>query len=314
MTGTPHIALPKPRPVSRRGLTIAAVVLLGFFLLYALVVRAYQVEGELSTTQEQIAQAVDVEVTVEPFDFDARTNVLTARLRFVVVNPVLTDSGGRLNEGIRVTVSGADGSEEFRFAEGEPVGNAEVQVGTSGEIYAYPFDTHEAFMALSVETFEREAGGINQTTGELTSSIDVQGAISGWDIKADLSSLGNFPLADLTLKRAFSTQAFAIVLILMAISVVVLALIASLMTVTNRRKFEVALLTWNGAILFALPLLRTYLPGSPPIGAAMDIYLYLWTFVLAVSSLVLMVVAWSEQRKAEIIIEHEQLHGARHGA
>ena len=100
----------------------------------------------------------------------------------------------------------------------------------------------------------------------------------------------------------------------MAISVVVLALIASLMTVTNRRKFEVALLTWNGAILFALPLLRTYLPGSPPIGAAMDIYLYLWTFVLAVSSLVLMVVAWSEQRKAEIIIEHEQLHGARHGA
>lgn len=314
MSEYPHFAPPKPRPVSRRGLIIAVAVLLAFTLVYVLVVRAYQVEGELSTAEGQTAQDVDVEVTVEPVDFDARTDELTARLRFDVVNPALLDEGVRLNESIRVTVSGADGSQEFRFIQGEPVGNAEVQVGTSGEIYAYPFDSHEAFFAVSVETFEREAGGINQTTGTLSASVSVQGAISGWDINADLANFEDFPLANMTLKRAFSTQAFAIVLVLMAISVVILALTTALMTVTNRRRFEVALLTWNGAILFALPLLRTYLPGSPPIGAAIDIYLYLWTFVIAVGSLVLMVVAWSEQRKADLLHETAHATGTPHGA
>ncbi len=314
MSDASYLASPVPRPISRRGLVISVVVLLVFALAYVLVIRAYQVEGDLSIVDRQTAQDVDIVVAAEPVDFDARTNDLTTRFTFDVINPSLLDEGVRLNQGVRVTINGADGTNEFRFPQGEPIGNAEVILGTSGEVYAYPFDVHEAFIALTVETFERGAGGINETTGQLASSLTIQGSVSGWEIDADLSELEGFPLAILSLQRAFSTQAFATVLVLMAIAVVVLAFITSVLTVTNRRKFEAALLTWMGAILFALPLLRTYLPGSPPIGAAMDIYLYLWTFVLAVSSLVLMVIAWSEQRKAEIVIQHEQLHGARHGA
>lgn len=314
MSDAPYPTSPIPRPVSRRGLAISLVVVLIFALVYVLVIRAYQVEGDLTAVDSQTAQDVDIVVSAEPVDFDARTNDLTTRFTFDVTNQSLLDDGVRLNQGVRVTINGADGTNEFRFPQGEPIGNAEVRLGTSGEVYAYPFDTHEAFIALAVETFERGAGGINETTGQLVSAIEIQGAVSGWEIDADLSDFEGFPLAVLTLQRAFSTQAFATVLVLMAIAVVILAFITSVMTVTNRRRFEAALLTWMGAILFALPLLRTYLPGSPPIGAAMDIYLYLWTFVLAVASLVLMVIAWSEQRKVEIIIEHEQLNGARRGS
>lgn len=313
MSDASYLASPVPRPISRRGLAVSVVVLMVFALVYVLVIRAYQVEGALTTLDQQTAQDVDIVVSAEPVDFDARTNDLTTRFTFDVTNPSLLDEGVRLNQGVRVTINGADGTNEFRFPQGEPIGNAEVRLGTSGEVYAYPFDTHEAFIALAVETYERGAGGINETTGQLSASIEIQGAVSGWEIDADLSDLEGFPLATLTLQRAFSTQAFATVLVLMAIAVVVLALITSVMTVTNRRKFEAALLTWTGAILFALPLLRTYLPGSPPIGAAMDIYLYLWTFVIAVASLVLMVIAWSQQRKADLLQEANGL-GSRHGA
>lgn len=314
MSDSSYLAHPAPRPVSRRGWITIVVVLLMFALAYYLVIREYQVEGDLTTQDSQTSQNVDIVITAEPVDFDARTNELATRLKFDVVNPSLLEEGVRLNQGIRVTISDADGTDEVRFAQGEPIGNAEVNLGTSGEVYAYPFDTHEGFIAFAVETFERGAGGVNETTGQLSSSLELQGSVSGWDISAELSELSGFPVADLVLKRAFSSQAFAFVLIMMAISVVILALITALMTVTNRRKFEVALLTWNGAILFALPLLRTYLPGSPPIGAAVDIYLYLWTFVVAVGSLVLMIVAWSEQRKADLLTEAADSPGARHGA
>ena len=64
---------------------------------------------------------------------------------------------------------------------------------------------------------------------------------------------------------------------------------------SNRRKAEVALLSWSAALLFALPLLRTYLPGAPPIGAAIDIYIYLWVIVIAVISAMLSVIAWVRQ-------------------
>lgn len=308
------LAHPEPRPVSRRGITIGIVVLMLFAFVYFLVIRAYQVEGDLSTADRQTAQEVDVVVSAEPIDFDARTNSLATRFNFDIVNPSLLDEGTRLNQGIRVTINGADGPHEFRFSQGEPIGNAEVDLGTSGEVYAYPFDSHEGFISVAVETFERGTGGINETTGQLSSSLEIQGAVSGWDIYADLSDLNGFPLGVVELKRAFSTIAFATVLVMMAAAVVVLALITALLAVTNRRRFEVALLTWNGAILFALPLLRTYLPGSPPIGAALDIYLYLWTFVIAVGSLILMVIAWSEQSKARSLHKAPPPTGASHAA
>lgn len=306
-------AHPKPRPFTTRGLAMALAALSVFALIYVLVVREYQVEGDLVVTGNDTSETVDVAAVAEPVDFDARTNTVTIRFKLEVLNPSLLDDGLRLNEGVRVTVNGADGTQEFRFPQGEPIGNIEAELGTSGEVYAYPFDSHEGFISLFVETFQRQAGGVNETTGQLSASLDMEGAVSGWSIQANLSRLAGFPLATFTLDRAFSTVAFAFVLVMMAVSVVVLALIGSVLAVTNRRRFEVALLTWNGAILFALPLLRTYLPGSPPIGAAMDIYLYLWTFVIAVSSLILMIVAWSQQRKADLIEERATLGVDRHG-
>jgi len=302
-------AHPKPRPVSSRGLVIGLVALLFFAFAYGLVVREYQVEGNLTTQVEGEVPDPDIAVVAEPVDFDARTNTMSVRLRSDVLDSALLDDGVRLNQGVRITVNGADGSHEFRFPQGEPIGNIEVDLGTSGEIYAYPFDSHEGFIALLVETYQRGTGGINETTGQLSASLAMAGAVGGWDISADLTEIAGLPVADLTLTRCFSNRAFAFVLVLVAATVVVLALTASLLTVTNRRRFEVALLTWNGAILFALPLLRTYLPGSPPIGAALDIYLYLWTFVIAVASLVLMLISWSQQRKADLIEEQSKLRG-----
>ena len=56
---------------------------------------------------------------------------------------------------------------------------------------------------------------------------------------------------------------------------------------TRRRAAEVGLLSWTAALLFALPLLRTYMPNSPPIGASIDVYVYLWVMVAAVAAAVL---------------------------
>jgi len=309
MSKLSHAALPQPRTISIRGLSIGLASLIVFSLLYVLVVREYQVEGNLTTSGSTTANEFDVLVIADPSDFDARTNTMNVLFEFIINDPDLLDDGERLSQGIRVTIFASDGVHEVRFAEGEPIGNADFEIRVEGEVYAYPLDTYSGFLGVVIETFERGAGGINETTGSVQPALNIAGSISGWDIQADIEAADGQPLAIINLNRAFSTKAFAVVLLGMAISVVVLAFIAALLTVSNRRRFEVALLTWNGAILFALPLLRTYLPGSPPIGAAIDIYIYLWVFVFAVISLVVMVIAWSEQRKADLLDERIRLGG-----
>lgn len=297
-------AHPTPRRLTKRSVSIGVVFIVIFAVAYFLVARAYQIEGGSTAvvTGEQVDPQINVLAT--PVDFDARTGTLTMRFQFTSLSEDLVDEGNRLKQGVRVTIGANDGVQEARFAQGEPIGYAEMEIGVDGEIYAYPFDEYQGFIAVLTETYERGAGGINETTGQLTSTLAFQGAIGGWDFSSDSSVGGDaFPIADISLNRAFSSKAFAFVLLAMAASVAVLVLIVALLSVTYRRRFEVALLTWNGAVLFSLPLLRTYLPGNPPIGAAIDIYLYLWLFVISVMSIVLLIIAWSEQKKAELLEE-----------
>lgn len=300
-------AHPTPRKLSRRSITVGVVIVAVFALAYFLVARAYQIEGGSSAVVVGEQQDPDIYVLATPVDFDARTGILNMRFQFSSFSTELVDEGNRLLTGVRITIGANDGVQEVRFPQGEPMGYAAIDVGVDGEIYAYPFDQYQGFIVVLAETYERGAGGINETTGELTSTMMFEGAVGGWDFASTTTVGGDSsPLGDMVLTRAFSSKAFAFVLLAMATTVAVLVVIAALLSVTNRRRFEVALLTWNGAVLFSLPLLRNYLPGSPPIGAAIDIYLYLWLFVLAVISIVLLLVAWSQQRKAELLEEARQ--------
>lgn len=296
-------AHPRPRKISGRGKAIGVVVFLLFAVAYVLVILAYQVEGGFSGRYDGEVQGPDIIVVAKPSDFSATTGNLTVDLDFLVENQDLLEDGERLTQGIRIVIYGVDGTQEVRFAQGEPIGNASVQVGMNGEIYSYPFDTYTGYLSTTAETFQRSSGGINETTGQLVTAVNVQGAIGGWDVTTVTDETSAVPFTSIDLERAFSTKAFAFVLLISATSVAVLVMIAALLSVTYRRRFEVALLAWNAAVLFSLPLLRTYLPGNPPIGAAIDIYLYLWLIVISVISIVLLLIAWSEQQKARLLEE-----------
>ena len=47
--------------------------------------------------------------------------------------------------------------------------------------------------------------------------------------------------------------------------------------------------------VFALPLLRNYFPNGPPVGASIDIFVYLWVIVMAVITARLNVIVWMNQ-------------------
>ena len=72
----------------------------------------------------------------------------------------------------------------------------------------------------------------------------------------------------------------------------VLGLTVAIVAYRGIRKVEATLMSWMAAMLFATIPLRTFLPGSPPIGSWVDYLVVLWVVAGLVLGLVIYVLAW----------------------
>ena len=61
---------------------------------------------------------------------------------------------------------------------------------------------------------------------------------------------------------------------------------------TERRPVEPTFASWFAAMLFALIPLQNFLPGVPPVGAWIDVCVFLWVEVVLLASMGVFVVSW----------------------
>lgn len=277
--------------------------------LYALVVTYYNAEG--GSTVIGGVSATDqagIIVTVEPVGMEASTNRATIDLAFTDQGSGLVDDQGRLLKSTRFAVASVDGTQEVKFPAGEPLGRFETTIGTDGEQAYYPLDRHEGNFIITADTYERASDGSLTSTGDIPLGIQAKGSVSGWDVvQAYPEAMTSGPIGSLVFKRAFSTKAFAIVLLLLTILLSAASLVIGILVFTNRRRAEVGLMSWAAALIFALPLLRNYMPNAPPVGVSLDIYIYLWVIVAAVIAAILDVVAWGRQNQAVLVAQRQRL-------
>jgi hypothetical protein len=306
----PHL-IPKPRRVSRRGWIVGGVIGLVVALLYLLVAVFYNVEGGSQFVGDTATNSSGIVVEVDPLSVDAQRNVLTIHLTFHAVGPDIVDSDQRLTQNTRVLIDSASGTQEIRFPAGEALSQQEVAVGVDGEQAMYPFDEHNGFMTVQFDTYTKNPDGTFTSTGEVYSSLAPTGSATGWGINGwnTLMTAADKPgssVLTLSFTRAFSTQVFAFVLLALVVLLAGIALIVGVLVSTKRRRAEVGLMAYAASLLFALPALRNYLPNAPPIGAAIDIYVYLWVIVGAIIAVSLVVTSWIGQTRRNLLFEREQ--------
>ena len=269
-----------PRGISRRGWIAVAVIGAIFIAAYVVVAALYNAEGDTSSTNGPLpANERGIIATVTPVTVDPTQSQTTLDLAFLPQGD-LADASGRLTKNVRIAVSSTTGTQELKLTAGDSLSRMEVHVGMSGDEVQYPFDVHDAIFLIQADIFERDSTGAFTSIGNVPVGLQGSSGVAGWDtVYAFPPRFSDGASGDITYSRAFTTKAFAFVLLFLVISLS-------------------ALLSWSAALLFALPLLRTYLPGSPPIGAAIDIYIYLWVIVMAVTATVLAAIAWIRQDAA----------------
>lgn len=299
-----YLLHPQPRPLSRSGWRVTIIALVVLVAAILTISIAYENEGDLNVTGGlEVPANPGITVTIQPLSLEPSTNTMTARLVFGVIGTDFIDpTSDTLLQNTRLTVATTEGNQEFYYPQGSHLGAAQVILGADGSVSSYPFDSYSSDLYVRAESVQRETGGAWTVTGAIPVGTEGAGGLSGWDVSMDMpTSMDDGAQVGMEIQRAFSTKLFAIVLLVTMTALAVVALFIALLVTSGRRRMEVALLGWLGSLLFALPLLRNSLPNAPPIGASIDILLFLWVLLAAMAAMILAAVTWTRAKKAELL-------------
>lgn len=277
----------------RRGILVA-LSLIAIVAVYAVSVALYALGGQVTDVDADEPEKWDVKLSVVPQSVDAVRDRVAVRIDVENPGPAGNDYG--LTETLGVLVSGADSDRMLEFGSSGVPSPVSVELVTDGVVEQWPFDSHTGVTTIIAY---RLVDGEPQA---LRTWVNASGRVPGWSISAHEVDLGmqaefdgvreDVDAMEITATRSGSTIAFGIVLLGLMIVMPVLVLTVAITVYRGRRRVEASFMSWMGAMLFATIPLRTFLPGSPPIGSWIDFLIVLWVIVGLIGGLAIYVAAW----------------------
>jgi hypothetical protein len=125
-------------------------------------------------------------------------------------------------------------------------------------------------------------------------AIELTGAVNGLAIEAEPAkeNAPDYTAIDLTVTRATTAQFFSIFIMCAMWLLTAAVLFLAFHVLTDRRKIEVGMFSFLGALLFAFPALRNSQPGTPPIGTYGDFLAFFWAEMLIALCLLTILSVW----------------------
>lgn len=228
------------------------------------------------------------EVYLEPLSIDAANEGMQVR---AYLSPNLSDGKSAragADRDLILLVTHGQTVEEIKLATGAHMTSSTFEVDLNdGSVINYPFDSFVA--RLDVQLVDGKAS-LN-----LPARITVWEGVLGYNLHAT-SQPGANP-NEVQLAIAVSRGGAIVLLALCAYGVMLVlgfcAVVMGVLTFINVRPPETGLIGSLAAFAFALPVLRGILPGSPPLGVAADMWVFLWAEMVNVVALALVVFKWA---------------------
>ncbi len=291
MTTVPAPTRPRRRSRAVAFILIAvlAVAYIGVVTLYAASDRIASIQG---CTDDPPADGVLLKLT--PQSVDASGDRIAATIELLSFGSAGSASTGLLAEPLTVLVSDTDGPRTFTIAQDEIPSPQSVRFITDGYVERWPFDSHAVDVAVVA------LQSVDGQMVPLDTYICGSAHVPGWDFASeevagtDEIVIDGEPVTQvrITATRSLATVAFGIVILILMAVLPVLGLTVAIVAYRGIRKVEATLMSWMAAMLFATIPLRTFLPGSPPIGSWVDYTVVLWVLAGLVVGLAIYVLAW----------------------
>ena len=136
-------------------------------------------------------------------------------------------------------------------------------------------------------------------------SSGLQGWTEKWNFSVSEQPVGNAVPGDtlmlhMDIKRGGGVLAFVVVVLTLMVVTAVLSALVARSVARKRRPIEATMAGWFAALLFALVPLRTNMPGSPPIGAWIDVAIFYWVELGLLIAMAVFIGSWLRYRKPPI--------------
>lgn len=290
--GTPA----RPR---RRRRWVVPVFVAGAVLVYVAVVLLYASSGRFSLPGTPEINHDVVTVRMMPSAVNGIGERVVMQVEVIPSHDLLAGGGVTLAKDLSVIIMPVDGEQTIDIAKGTIPPTTTVSIVSNGVIENWPLDRYNT-PELTVLAFTTEDG----VSTPVFTNVLFDGGIPGWNLSGFINEsvdagtiekgdeTEKVPVVDMTATRSGSTLAFGVVLLGLMVVMPTLVLFVAITAFRGKRKVEASFMSWMGAMLFATIPLRTFLPGSPPIGSWIDFLIVLWVIVGLVAGLAIYVSAW----------------------
>jgi hypothetical protein len=219
-----------------------------------------------------------VTLQVEAVDLDTSAGSFEFQLRPVPSGTYESNLAGELNHPLQIVVSSPGQPEQtFEFAKDQLVDPVAVSIGATTGANGFPFDRPRAAFGFSALSRDEP----------VPLDLEMVDETEGWNLSADArtSSLRSAPgggdrlQVDMRAGRETLAISFAIFYIA-GIVVVALITVALIGGAVVRGLVDFNQIIWLGAMLVAIPAVRNEMPGVPPVGTAVDLFVFFPAIVI----------------------------------
>ncbi len=272
-------------------ISIPVVLAISLVLCYVLTWGMFLSEGH-PTMSVRSTNKNGVALNGHVIAVDLSKDTITLSLAPDVKEPGLLVNRG-LTQEIEVEIDTTLSLLKHKFKKGEPplpwVVTLPIQ---DGDLTEFPVDNY-------IGGFTLKAGFSNAE--KTAPRLIIDKVVHGY--KFALSTEANVPNAESLIEFSLSRSPAVIFLAVMAMLsltiVVCSAVIVAWQVAVKGRKLEFGMMVWVAALLFVIPAVRGSIPGSPPLGAMVDVGLFFWLHVLAVGALLTLVTTWARDRPVQ---------------
>jgi hypothetical protein len=239
------------------------------------------------------APAAQVEIYIEALSIDPVNHEMQARVSLTPGPALRGDLATAPNRDLILVLSHGRAIQEIRFPANEPAPRATVEVTLRrGEVSSYPLDRYHADLGLRCLEKPLSAGGEARV---LPTVVTVWEALLGFRIETagEPASKNGEVHVGFDIRRSGAFIVFALAAYAAMVVLALCALTAGILAFIRVRRAEPTLVGALGAIVFTLPALRNILPGAPPLGVNIDLFVFLWSELAATIALGLLVYTWA---------------------
>lgn len=215
---------------------------------------------------------------------------LTMRMVFTPGAGLVT--GDRLNEDVTLVVNDLSGRNVRTFDEGSVLDPITIVIELRGSSARYPFDRYGGTLNVGANV------GDGELSEPLTTDLEVSAALPEFAMKGSSEAAENSVSADLDLGRRWAAITWVVLFMVISWSIALSCVAVMWWIVVFNAATPLWVYALFASVLFALPSLRTGLPGNPRYGVLVDWAAFYWSITVVAFSLVAVLVVWNVSARA----------------